>query len=165
MNFHSTLVDFDLELLVYKFELLVFYQNGLSHKGVFVPWDEVKQIKIMHFQSYHDHLTAWIRTFGWRRMTIETKAWKVGLDSRATLRRNANGDDVRTKVNYDISPAFDEARKLLQLFCPDKIIFNDAFAGGFDFDVWSSWLLLAMIVLAIILISFSFFQVLRPYFI
>lgn len=151
-------------------EKLTLRSDGLSSHGKSVKWSDVRSVRIMRFQ---DKWSAKFpgdgsRCFFWDKMTIVTTGWKVVLDSRLTVRPDdelkyalgAFGKKIDYTISaYQINPAFAEARKIIEAYCPDKVVEKTAFAGSFDFGEWTSWvgaiLVLALIGFVLALICYA----------
>jgi len=140
-------------------EELTIRNEGLLHHNQFVNWAKVQHIRITHFAESRGPEHGPLDTIKWDKMVIQTVSWKLVLDSRVTVypdddMKYALGAalvkiDTTKRIYANINPAFVNATKLLEKFCPNKIIHKTAFWGSFDFSEWTSWVG-AILVLSLI---------------
>lgn len=152
-------------------EQLTVSDIGLSYHGIFVPWVDVSEIRLMSFEDYQCHWRAGqfvSRGVKWYKMTVMTNRWISVLDSRVTVRP---GDSIQsalgviaTSADKNINAAFVKVKELLEKYCPDKIKKQTAFAGSFDFQEWTSWVGAILVILLIGGVLSIICNALRPLF-
>jgi len=155
---------------------LVIDEVGLSHNNITVPWKEIDRVKITYFiearKKFPWSYVLFLKYIHWAKMTIETKQWRLVLDSRVLVKPNdemklALGnftDKVDDENRNCITPAFNEVKKILEGSYPEKIVERKAFAGSFDFSEKASWIGAILVLLLIGFISAVIYNALRPLF-